>query len=258
MLNQELRYAESRLRETSPTLFLTIVAIGARFWLGRGPNSKHPWGLHPRYSDIVKLLDSSISRLLLCPSTADASLSTIQSLLLYLQWMPYDYVEPDQEGSHAPVHTRYNEMSAWLVFGLALRYAEFCGLEQRAMDAFKDKASADAATSEDVDAMRVWLNMVTYDCNFTLTSGMPTSLDPRPTSERAFRFFCHDAAQAPGDVRYASMVELACIIQNVRHQKDNIKERNQVISVVEEANEKFDTWRRYALSLSVLSPQSSH
>lgn len=243
-----------RLQETSPTLFLTIVAIGARFWRVKDTNNKTthpspigPVALHPHYFDIIKLLDSSISRLLLCPSAADASLSTIQSLLLNLQWLPYERCsEPlSQETKHVSVQTRYNEMSSWAVFGLALRYAEFCGLEQKVLGAFQDDTCAAASTQQDLESIRVWLNMVTYDCNLTLTSGLPTLLDPRPMKTRAYRFCSHFAAQEPGDVRYASTVELAYIIKNVRHQKDKITERYQVLAVIADANGEFEKWQRY-------------
>ncbi|KAL5396094.1 hypothetical protein PMIN02_003456 [Paraphaeosphaeria minitans] len=253
VLSQKTRDMGLRLTEIAPTLFLAIVAIGARFWHDGNenndtihPRSINPLDLHPRYTEIVFHLDSSISRLLLRPNAADASLNNIQSLLLYLQWMPYNACAPrtGQERSQMQVQTRYNEMSTWAVFGLALRYAEFCGLEQKVLSSFQDDSSAAAATSEDMDTMRVWLNMVTYDCNLTLTSGMPASLDPRPMSMRAYRFCSHPAAQEPGDVRYASTVELACIIQNVRHQKDNITERSQVLAVIKEANVEFDSWQR--------------
>jgi hypothetical protein len=242
-----------QLRKTAPTLFLAVVAIGVRFWRSddRENNSIRlkpiqPIELHPRYSEIIKLLDADISRLLLRPCAADASLNTIQSLLLYLQWMPYDPVllRSGQVGHQVIFQTRYNETSTWAVFGLALRYAGFCGLEQKVLRSFNDELGANTATDEDLDTMRVWLNMVTYDCNLTLTSGMPASLDPRPMNVRAYRFCSQRAAQQPGDIRYASMVELACIIQNVRYEKDKITNRNQVLAVITEANRNFETWER--------------
>ena len=238
------------MKEVVPTLFLTIVAIGTRFW---HQNDKDfyfvsPLGVHKRYPEIIRLLDLTFSRLLLRPSATDASLETIQSLLLYLQWMPYDstLISPGSSNSYATHKTRYNETSAWTVFGLALRYASFYGLESKASRSFNDDSTVSKATKEDLDCMRVWLNMVTYDCNLTLTSGLPASLDPGPVSTMAWRYCAHHAAQQPGDVRYASMIQLACIIQDVRCEKNNIAERNQVISVVSRANEEFDAWQRYA------------
>ncbi|KAL5372389.1 hypothetical protein DPSP01_013555 [Paraphaeosphaeria sporulosa] len=248
VLSQKTRSMGISLRETSPTLFLAIVAIGARFWCedNTSNDTMRLRSMHPHYFDVIKLLDSNMSRLLLRPCAASASLSNIQSLLLYLQWMPYDScpLGPGHARSQTLVQTRYNEMSTWVVFGLALRYAEFCGLEQKVLGSFQDDRSLATATSEDMDAMRVWLNLVTYDCNLTLTSGMPSSLDPRPLSARAYRFCSHPAAQKPDDVRYASTVELACIIQNVRYQKDNITDRNQVLAVITEANGEFNNWQR--------------
>lgn len=203
--------------------------------------------MHPRYGEIIQVLDKSISSLLLRPSTSDASLETIQSLLLYLQWMPYDLHSGLHGRSigHVPFATRYNEMSAWTIFGLALRYANFCGTEHKVLSTFGTQEAAAEATKEDLGSMRVWLNLVTYDCNLTLTSGLPASLDPRSVNEAVGHFYTHPLSQMPGDVRYASMVQLACIISDVRREKDKIAQRNQVIAVVTQANEQFDAWQKY-------------
>lgn len=239
------------LRNLSPTLLLVVVAIGVRFWQQDtfDGNAVYAFGVHPRYSEIVQLLDVAISRLLLRPSAADYSLHTIQSLLLYVQWMPYDScIAPSvQRGNKTIFKTRYNEMSTWTIFGLALRYASFCRLEQRTLRSFAEEANVAFATKEDLDSMRVWLNMVTYDCNLTLTSGMPASLNPEPMNAMALRICAHHAAQQPGDIRYASIVQLACIIQHVRREKDNIAQKRQVIAVVAKANEDFDAWQRFVI-----------
>ncbi|KAF1968126.1 hypothetical protein BU23DRAFT_481479, partial [Bimuria novae-zelandiae CBS 107.79] len=163
---------------------------------------------HPRYTEIIQLVDMAVSRLLLRPSAPDASLYSIQSLLLYFQWMPYDLYSPNSSTTHTQIEfkTRYNEMSTWFVFGIALRYASFFGLEQKALSTFGDEFGAVHATKEDLENMRVWLNIVTYDCNLTLTSGMPASLRAEPTNTAAYKFCSHHAAQRPGDLRYASMV----------------------------------------------------
>ncbi|KAF2003887.1 hypothetical protein P154DRAFT_572721 [Amniculicola lignicola CBS 123094] len=238
VLNGSLQSAASVLRKSDPTLFLAIVSVGARFWtrdlLTRG--SDGPIELHPRYFELIQVLDTAISRLLLRPCAADASLHTIQSLLIYLQWMPYDLSTKSTDGTgfQGTYKTRYNEMSTWAVFGLALRYADFMGLEQRALDPFNDDATAGNASSNDMDSMRTWLNMVTYDLNLTLTSGMPVTLNPRPAQAPAYRFCSHHAAQRPGDVRYASMVQLAY--------------RHQVVAGIVKVNVDLDSWERQWLN----------
>lgn len=222
--------------------------------------------MHPRYSDLVTLLDAAISRLLLRPTLADATLDTIMSLLLYLQWMPRGNTRSMASGSldsssatKGGTKTRYNDMSAWAVFGLSLRYASFMGLDRKALTPFLHGGTASAITTQDVDSMRVWLNLVTYDCNLTLTSGLPSSLDPEKVPLAARNFCSHQASQEPGDLRYASLTELACIVQRVvRHKAGNV-DRDQAVAQIKKANVDLDDWERCVMfSWSLAHPTKAY
>ncbi|KAF2711202.1 hypothetical protein K504DRAFT_466224 [Pleomassaria siparia CBS 279.74] len=68
------------LRQSSPVLFLAILSVSCRFWYNNS--------MHPRYFEIIALLDKAVSQLLLCPTPSDASVDTIRALMVYLQWMP--------------------------------------------------------------------------------------------------------------------------------------------------------------------------
>lgn len=204
--------------------------------------------LHPRYFDLVSLLDASISRLLLSPTAADMTLDTIKAIMVYLQWMPRS------SAARGPIKTRYSDTSAWTVFGMALRYARLIGLDRKGPDAFKRGATGSTMTAEDMDGMRVWLNLITYDCNLTLTSSLPASLDPESAAHAARSFSSYPEAQGPGDLRYAAMAELACIVVKVvRRGEDGAADRHGAVTRVKRANVDIEYWERCVLlQLSLL------
>jgi hypothetical protein len=235
------------IRQSSPALFLAIVSVGTRFW--------HTHSLHLRYFDIIALLDKAISQLLLCASPQDASLHSIRALMVYLQWMPCSLKEAHEstlQGARphsTKLKARYNDMSAWAVFGLALRYASFLNLERLTLAPFCSPMKT-AVSEEDLDRMRLWLNLVTYDCNLTLTSGLPGSLDPSQTV-RFVRDFCsHRSAQQPGDTRYAALVELACILKRAKNNDGEISNRHPNVASLKKANVDMEEWERYAAYLN--------
>jgi hypothetical protein len=241
------------LCNTSPLLFLAVVCIGTQFWTDstEAPTTAHlGLSLHPRYFDLAARLDTAVSCLLLAPVPSDATLDSVCALLLYSQWMPY------VRDSHQTVKSRYNDLSAWVVFGLAVRYATFLGLERAVCQPTDNADSAGSAfassSTTDLARARVWLNLVTYDCNLTLTSGLPASIhiDPMRMESMARAFGQHRRAQFPGDVRYAALVELVCILQKARdaggraggHAGGGSSHPN--IDVLKRANMGFEDWSR--------------
>ncbi|ORY56910.1 uncharacterized protein BCR38DRAFT_528290 [Pseudomassariella vexata] len=244
ILNEDLRHPGMDLRRSNPTLFLAILAVGARFWRDNG--------LHPRYFDLIALCDAAISRLLLCPTPADASLGSIQALMLYLQWMPCGRKDTfgrfsEEVNSHTKkFRTRYNDMSAWAIFGLAVRYATFLSLEKSALAPFRKDVQS-TPSRNDMDRMRVWLNLITYDCNLTLASGLTASLDPTLTGQVARGFCSHHFAQTPGDVRYAALVELACIMRRAKHVDGTPTNRQPDVASLNNANVEMNNWERHWL-----------
>lgn len=251
VLDVGLRYNGMSLRQASPALFLAIVAVGTRFW--------HGGSVHPRYFEIIGLLDKTIAQLLLSPTPSDASVPTIQALMIYLQWMPCVPKDnltstPSEHGSSqqqqkTEIKTRYNDMSAWAVFGLALRYASFINLERLALAPFlRSNSSSGAASSklpvtkDDVARMRTWLNLITYDSSLTLTSGLPSSVDPVPAAKVVQDFYQHRAAQDPGDIRYGALIELTCMVQRLKASDSG---RPPNVSSLKKVNIEMEEWERF-------------
>ncbi|CAI7599506.1 unnamed protein product [Penicillium pancosmium] len=71
--------------------------------------------LHPRYADIVRLLDAELMRVTLRPRPDDQKLETVQALLLCAHWMPFDVSDTGKR-----YRSRFSEMGAWQCLGLAL------------------------------------------------------------------------------------------------------------------------------------------
>jgi hypothetical protein len=213
-----------------------------RFWRGDS--------FHPKYFELIPLLDQAVSELLLCPTPYDASLNSIRALMLYLQWMPCspketsEAVYPGSQTNRTKVKTRYNDMSAWAVFGMALRYASFLNLERQALAPFRSKDKT-APAEEDIDRMRTWLNLITYDCNLTLTSGLPVSINPAITARVVPEWLSHRMTQDPGDIRYAALIELACIVQRAKNTDDGGLSRHPTVVSLKKANVEMEEWERY-------------
>nr|XP_031861608.1 uncharacterized protein CI109_002838 [Kwoniella shandongensis]KAA5528680.1 hypothetical protein CI109_002838 [Kwoniella shandongensis] len=225
VLDEKLRKKGVDLRFESPTLFLTICTIGARFWEGSSSRSTtttgkriRSRGLHPSFLELTTLLDISVSQLLLRPTPSDVTLDSIRALLLYAQWMPVnrDHQDPQPHTNGKPTtRSRYNDISAWAVLGLAARYALFLGLDRLAVQPFQVSsvlvAPGHTITESDMSRLRVWHNLITCDCNLMLTSGLPASLDPAPAVAIGKVFAGHQLAQQPGDLRVTALVELVGI-----------------------------------------------
>ena len=198
VLDNVSRYKHWDLRRTSPVLFLSICTIGCRYW-----QSGSQVSLHHNYAPLTALLDIALSRLLLTPSRTDLNLDSIRALLLYAQWMPLSTVA-DQ---NLP-RTRYNDISAWSVLGLAMRYAVSLKLETLAVQPFIRDEKVDQV---DMSRLRVWHNLLTCDANLMLTSGLPASLNPDKARSVAGAFAAQSLAQ-PDDLRVIGLVELVNIM----------------------------------------------
>ncbi|ORY35344.1 hypothetical protein BCR39DRAFT_584987 [Naematelia encephala] len=242
LLSLSLRNSYERLRSQSPALHLSICAIGARFWPQSDPlqpSSTDRRGPHPKYAHLVTLLDQAVGRLLLRPQTSDASLDTIRVLLLYAQWMPFDSVRAAPQTAK----TRYNDVSAWAVLGLANRYAVFIGLEHAAIAPFI--GDAQLVTEEDMSRLRAWNNLVTCDCNLMLTSGLPASLNPTKTAQISRSFGTHRLAQQPSDLRVAALLELVVITNRAVQTSGDLSGRAMDTSCLMKANLDLDEWEKH-------------
>ncbi|PWY84780.1 hypothetical protein BO70DRAFT_312962, partial [Aspergillus heteromorphus CBS 117.55] len=186
-------------------------------------------------SSLTALLDQAVSRLLLRPTLSDVTLDSIRVLLLYAQWMPYT-----TDDNHPP-KSRYNEISAWAVLGLAVRYALFLGLDQSALRPFA-QSSTDSITAGEIARLRVWYNLLTCDFNLMLTSGLPPSLDPAASAQLARRFGAHRLAQQPADLRVAGLVELVALVHRAIRRCGDVSGRQLNSDGLRRLNLSLDEW----------------
>ncbi|EED13760.1 C6 finger domain protein, putative [Talaromyces stipitatus ATCC 10500] len=216
------------VRLACPTLFTSICAVAFRF-MGPFPSAG------PQHREIVKILDVSLSRLLLKPGTSDVHLGHIQALLLYVQWMPVDV-----QNSGGRLRTRYNDVSAWSMLGLAIRYALFLGLQDSPSAFLPEKQSS--ATIEDLARLRVWINLLTNDANLMLSSGLPASLNPEPVAQVCQTFASHRDAFQPEDMRVAALCELVVILKHAARSSGSPNVRALDAFSLRRANLEFDAW----------------
>ena len=249
-MDEQSRSRCLELRHTCPVLFLVICTIACRFWPTRSRGSRHTRTLHPRYAMLTALLDIAISRLLLNPSPADVTLDSIRALLLYAQWMPLSSQSPhaDKDAS-SPPQSRYNDISAWAVLGLAMRYASYLHLDRDAVAPFRDGRQIQ---SSDMSKLRVWHNLLTCDWNLMLTSGLPATLDPGPAAQVASAFGSHPLAQHPADLRVSALIELVVIA----HRAMKITNGHLSIAWLKKINTELDDWEaRWQTALKHIAGQ---
>ncbi|RDW62413.1 hypothetical protein BP6252_11846 [Coleophoma cylindrospora] len=247
LLSEKLRQSCLDWRASSPTLFLAICSVGARFWGNDISRLDSNQGLHPRFFDLTALLDTAVSRLLLQPTPLDVTLDSIRVLLLYAQWMPCSHEDENRDSLRAPnahprYKSRYNDISAWAVLGLAVRYAVILGLDRAAIAPFQ--GSDEPISEEDMSRLRVWHNLVTCDCNLMLASGLPASLDPAPAASVARVFGTHSNAQQPADLRVTALVELVVIAHRATRSSSDFSGRHLDTFSLRKANTELDEWER--------------
>ncbi|TYJ56099.1 hypothetical protein B9479_003209 [Cryptococcus floricola] len=242
-----------RLRHQNPPLFLTICTIGARYWNSGISNDQGPLrerGLHPSFLELTTLLDITISQLILRPTPSDVTLDSIRALLLYAQWMPpsrehlFRATKRSSEGTEnqrAP-RSRYNDISAWAVLGLAQRYALFLGLDRLSVLPFQDP-NTESITPTDMARLRIWHNLITCDCNLMLTSGLPASLDPSSAVRVGRTFSEQQLAQLPEDKRVTALVELVGITHRAMMGREwDLGGRPLDLVSLKKINVEFDDW----------------
>src|SRR6187402_2629889 len=206
--------------------------------------------LHPNYFELTALLDIAISRLILRPTPSDVTLDSIRVLLLYVQWMPCSQGSGESSNwkasdtSRLP-KSRYNDISAWSILGLAIRYANFLSLGQAAVAPFQ--GSEASVSEEDFSCLRVWHNLLTNDCNLMLSSGLHVSLDPAPAASIGRSFSSHYAAQLPGDLRITALVELVAIVNHASKSSGDFSGRQLDAFCLKKVNADLDEWERSVL-----------
>jgi hypothetical protein len=210
-------------------------------------------GVHSQLFELTILFDKAVSRLLLRPTPSDVTLDSIRVLLLYAQWMPFSWGNEDeppasnatQSKTFNTPKSRYNEISAWAVLGLALRYALFLGLDRAAIAPFQDPVGV--VSKEDVSCLRVWYNLLTCDFNLMLTSGQPASLDPLISAQVALRFSSSRHAQQPADLRVAGLVELVAMVHRAMKSCGDVSGRQLDPYCLRKINTELEEWERLVI-----------
>lgn len=193
------------------------------------------------------MLDQAVSKLLLRPTPTDVSLDSVLVLLLYAQWMPCNWGNESNEstintGATGPPNSRYNEVSAWAVLGLALRYALLLGLDRAAIAPFH--GPIDSITENDVCRLRVWYNLLNCDFNLMLISGLPASVDPAPSAQVAGRFASSIHSKQPGDIRVSGLVELVSIVHRAMQSCGDMSGHHLSPYCLRKLNIDLEKWER--------------
>ncbi|KAJ5150908.1 uncharacterized protein N7482_010160 [Penicillium canariense] len=159
--------------------------------------------------------------------------------------MPYSRDDEDElnSGQHHAPRSRYNEISAWAVLGLAVRYANLLGLDRSAITPFRETTKD--PSEHDVSRLRVWYNLLTCSFNLMLTSGLPASIDPALSVEAAQSFGSHTRRQYPGDLRVTGLVELVGIVYRAMCSSGDVSARQLQARSLQKLNSDLDAWERY-------------
>jgi hypothetical protein len=138
-------------------------------------------------------------------------------------------------------HPPDNDISAWSVLGLAVRYAMFLGLDRAAIKPFLPEHT-DLPTQEDFARLRVWINLLTCDCHLMLSTGLPASLDPEPIMKVVRSFAPHKDASQLGDSKIAAICELVTIVKKAAKSSGDPSVRSLDVGTLKRTNSEFDAW----------------
>ena len=128
------------------------VSLACEIWT-EGSMRENPNWLHPRYSELVALFDAQIHELILRPSSTDFTLEVVQSLLLSIQWPALEW-STNEHGSPG-MKSRFNDAYAWVMVGLAMRFAKHVNLDKCHEETLSDENA--------MSRMRIWLNLISID-----------------------------------------------------------------------------------------------
>lgn len=227
-LDDKMLQSLPQLRSRS-NLFLAICCVGARLW--RSVDLSSHLTTHPRYDDLIKLLDDSLAVFLLHPTSKDVSLESVQALLVTAQWMPMVRSAASPKG----YESRYSEMSVWSMLGLAGRHALFLGLEKASSPPFQGWRG-------DRQTYKTWHNLLTCDANLMMTSGLPPSTYAASSSRNILSLESHGLPQTADDVRVGALLQLAAIAQSTVQRTSALPEIDQ--HAINRCNEGLDEWER--------------
>lgn len=188
----------------------------------------------------MSLLDRYISRLVLRPRPCDINLDSVQALLLYAQWMPFDE-NHGEAASRIPStpKSRYNDVSAWAVLGLAARYAKLLRINQQLATTGRNNYYED-----DFARYRTYYNLISCDFNLMLSSGLPVSIDPTSTRQGMHEIVESGRSQLPGDLRIVALIELVAVTYQTLVKCGDFSGRNLDPRSLRSLNADLDHWER--------------
>lgn len=188
----------------------------------------------------MSLFDQCISRLLLRPLPPDINLDSVQALLLYAQWMPSDE-KHREDASRRPScpRSRYNDVSAWAVLGLAARYAKLLRINQDLATIGQNDYYED-----DFARFRTYYNLISCDFNLMLSSGLPVSIDPTSTRQGMHELVGSDRSQLPGDLRIVALIELVALTYQTLTKCGDFSGRKLDPRSLRSLNTDLDQWER--------------
>jgi hypothetical protein len=187
----------------------------------------------------MSLFDRCISRLLLRPLPSDINLDSVQALLLYAQWMPLDEKHREEASPiWSTPRSRYNDVSAWAVLGLAARYAKLLRINQQLVSGQNNYYEDDFAR------VRTYYNLISCDFNLMLSSGLPVSIDPTSTRQGMHELAGSDRSQLPGDLRIVALIELVSVTYQMLAACGDFSGRNLDPKSLRSLNADLDQWER--------------
>lgn len=189
----------------------------------------------------MALLDEALSRLLLRPTLADATIENLTVLLLYIQFMPLT-ADPSVDNQGSAARSRYNDLSAFSILGVATRFANFLNLPKLAPASFE--GDPQPVTESDVARMRVWINLTTCEAHLVLSSGLPSALDTERTARVMPAFAENACAQdLTSDRRVAGLLQMVEIVQQAASSSGDPAARSISAPALKRANHRLDLWQ---------------
>lgn len=175
----------------------------------------------------------------------DVNLDSVQALLLYIQWMPCGQQSSiPRTSSNAPAspRSRYNDVSAWSVLGLAARYATLLNLQKETVPTSEDTDSRMKSAKASISRLRALANLTSCDFNLMLSSGLPISINPTSTAKSIRGMATQSMAQYPGDLRVTALIELVSITHKACKDCKDFSGRRLDARTLRDLNADFDRW----------------
>ncbi|GAA5852077.1 hypothetical protein JCM8547_000151 [Rhodosporidiobolus lusitaniae] len=211
--------------QSNKLLFLVILSVGARFWSLEQPGAAS-W-LHSSYGALISEIDQELFRITFRPNLRDSSLETVQALLILVHWPPLDGPTTDT------LESRYNDLYAWNLLGLTLRYAISAGVEDSVIAL---RQSGSNASETDVRRFRTWIYLLESDVHLAVTARQRAMLNPESAMAVADEFLLHPQSY-PSDRRLVSLLKVSGAARLAAASCGDLSFRHLALQAVQQFNE---------------------